>query len=352
MHRSILLVLFGWLTTLPVFGQVGTELESPVLERFAFGSCTRQSEPQPIWDSIGAQDPQLFLFLGDTVYADTEDRATKLAAFEALGAIEPFVRFRDRVPLLAIWDDHDFGANDAGAEYPKKEEAKEIFLDFFGEPADSPRRQRPGIYDAKIYGPAGKRVQIILLDGRTFRDPLEKDPSPRRRYRPSTDTSRTMLGEAQWAWLAQQLEQPAEIRFIASGIQVLGYGAGFESWKTLPHEQERLFRTIRESAADGVIFLSGDAHFSFLKRGDGGVGYPLYDFTSSGLTHSLPDSAERAAPLAIHSPYGGLSFGLIEIDWNRTDPRITLSIRDRDGNKVFRHTIDLSELFARREEFP
>ncbi len=324
--------------------------EEPLLERFALGSCAHQLYPQPIWDAISAREPQLFLFLGDNVYADTEDMEKMRATYRKMASIETFARFREKVPILATWDDHDFGANDAGAEFPKKEESKEIFLDFFAEPADSPRRQRPGIYHASMHGPPGQRVQILLLDGRTFRDPLEEDPSPWRRYRPSTDPDKTLLGDEQWRWLGEQLRRPAEVRFIVSGVQVLGYAAGFEGWKTMPLEQERLFRTVREAEANGVIFLSGDAHFTLLKRGDGGVGYPLYDFTSSGLTHSRPESAERAAPLAILPPYGGLNFGLVEIDWSRDDPRVTLSARDRDGNPVFRHSIDLSELQARRED--
>lgn len=319
------------------------------IERLAFGSCSDQDRPQPIWDAIAASEPQLFLHLGDSVYSDTEDMKRRRADLVQQAAIPEFRRFRQRVPILAIWDDHDYGANDGGADYPQKKQAEKLFLDFFEEPADSPRRRRPGIYDAKIFGPPGRRLQIILLDGRSFRSPLEDDPSPHRRYRPAIDPDTTLLGEAQWAWLEEQLRQTAEIRLIVSGIQVLGYAAGFECWKNLPHEQERLFTMIRKTAAEGVIFLSGDAHFAQLKRGDGGVGYPLYDFTSSGLSHSRPEAAERPAPLAVYPPFGGLNFGTVEVDWQPDDPEITLAVRDRDGRIVFQHQIRLSELRARKE---
>ncbi len=321
-----------------------------VIERLAFGSCSDQERPQPIWDTIAAFEPQLFLHLGDSVYSDTEDMRRRRADFTRQGRIPEFQRFRERVPILAIWDDHDYGANDGGSEYPQKAEAERLFLDFFEEPEDSLRRRRPGIYDAKIFGPPGRRVQILLLDGRSFRSSLERDPSPYRRYLPSVDPNKTLLGKAQWAWLEEQLRQPAEIRLIVSGIQVLGYAAGFESWKNLPLEQERLFALIRETGAEGVLFLTGDAHFALLKRGDGGLDYPLYDFTSSGLSHSRPEAAERPAPLAIYPPFGGLNFGTVEIDWRQGDPEIVLAARDLEGNAAFEHRIRLSELKVQRQK--
>jgi alkaline phosphatase D len=319
----------------------------PAIERLAFGSCSDQERPQPIWDAIAAFEPQLFLHLGDSVYSDTEDMQQRRADLAKQAAVPEFRRFRERVPILATWDDHDYGVNDGGADFPEREEAEQLFLDFFDDPVGSPRRGRPGVYTATIFGPPGQRLQVILLDGRSFRGRLEDDPSPHRRYRPSTDRSATMLGEAQWAWLEEQLRRPAEIRLIGSGIQVLGHAAGFECWQNLPHEQERLFRLIRETGAEGVLFLSGDAHFALLKRGDGGVGYPLYDFTSSGLTHSRPDAAERPAPLAVDPPFGGINFGTVEIDWQPPDPVITLAARGLDGKATFTHRIRLSELRAR-----
>ncbi|MEM7583600.1 MAG: alkaline phosphatase D family protein [Acidobacteriota bacterium] len=316
---------------------------STPIERIALGSCADQERPQRIWPAIAETEPQVFLFLGDNVYADTYDMAEMRSAYETLAAVPEFAAFRERVPILATWDDHDFGWNDAGAEYPHKASTKTLMLDFFGVPADDASRQRPGVYQAKIFGPPGQRLQIILLDGRWFRSELIEDPSPYRRYEPDLDPASTLLGEAQWRWLRKQLEQPAELRLIASGIQVLGYAAGFESWKNMPLEQERLFDLIRDARAAGVVLLSGDAHFTQIKRGDGGIGYPLYEFTSSGLTHGNPAGAARPSPLSLHRPYGGLNFGLIEVRW-QGDPSVKLSARDIRGTVVFEHTIRLAEL--------
>ena len=125
-----------------------------------------------------------------------------------------------------------------------------------------------GVYHAEIHGPIGQRVQIILLDTRTFRAPLEPtndwNAPGKERYMPDPDPAKTMLGEAQWRWLRAQLEQPAELRLIVSSVQVLAEGHGFERWGNLPLERQKLFDLIAESGASDVVFLSGDRHFGAL----------------------------------------------------------------------------------------
>ncbi|MGH7127599.1 MAG: alkaline phosphatase D family protein, partial [Planctomycetaceae bacterium] len=154
-------------------GSGAVRAEEP-LSKIAFGSCARQGRPQPIWEAIVETEPEVFLFIGDNIYGDTTDMAELKAKWEMLGSEPGYQKLKETCPILAVWDDHDYGANDAGREYPKKRESQQIFVDFFEDPADSPRRQREGVYLAKTFGPEGKRVQIILLDTRYFRSPLSK----------------------------------------------------------------------------------------------------------------------------------------------------------------------------------
>ncbi len=147
--------------------------EDQPLERIGFGSCAEQDKPQPIWDAILETKPERFILLGDNIYADTEDMAVLRAKYQLLADVPGFKKLRAACPVLGTWDDHDYGANDAGGEFPKKAESQQVFLDFFGAPADDPRRTREGIYSAQIIGPPGRRVQIILLDQRYFRSPLK-----------------------------------------------------------------------------------------------------------------------------------------------------------------------------------
>ncbi|MDQ3686824.1 MAG: alkaline phosphatase family protein [Acidobacteriota bacterium] len=318
------------------------------LTRITFGSCARENQPQPIWDKITNIKPDLFLFIGDNIYADTQDMDIMRAKYAKLARIPGYGKLRQSTPILATWDDHDYGANDAGANYPKRAESQQIFLDFFGEPKNSPRRKREGIYDVKLFGSPGKQIQIILLDTRYFRSEL-KQRSPVQRalgpYVANDDPTTTMLGERQWKWLEEQLRVPAQIRIITSSIQVVPEDHGWEKWMNFPHERARLFELIRQTQAGGVIFISGDRHLAELSMMDGGVGYPLYDLTSSGL-----NSASRQwRPLEVNrhrvaTMNWGDNFGLITIDWEPSDPQITLQIRDDEGEAYLQRKINLSTI--------
>ena len=127
--------LFASLVVLFSLGQQAAA-SSAVFE-VIFGSCLRQSVDSSIMQTIVAQDPDMLLMLGDNVYGDDEDmKLTKLAAaYEMANANVDWSAFRD---VQAIWDDHDFGRNDGGGDYPHKAEAKDLFLSFFNVPADIP----------------------------------------------------------------------------------------------------------------------------------------------------------------------------------------------------------------------
>ncbi|SDE75653.1 alkaline phosphatase D family protein [Ruegeria marina] len=330
------------------------------ISRIAFGSCAKQWEPQPIWNTIARREPDLFLSLGDAIYGDwhgdevfTATEESLRADWEQLAAIPEFAAFREQFKILATWDNHDFGKHDGGAEFELKEQSKKLFLDFLGEPQNTERRNRPGIYDAMIYGPEGRRVQIILLDCRTFKSPYTSDQRSveekaalniRGQYLPSTDTNATLLGATQWQWLEEQLQEPAELRLIASGTQIVADEKAMEEWGNFPAERRKLFDLIGKTGAEGVILLSGNVHFSEVSRTDEGP-YPLTDFTSSGLTHSTPAYAELKNSRRVAGPFTGFNFGEINIRWEDTEGTIVeLTCLDSEGSVQFEHIVQLSAL--------
>lgn len=320
-----------------------------VLTRIAFGSCARQDKPQPIWNAVVAARPDIYLSLGDNIYGDTEDMAVMKKKYAQLAAIPGWQKLKKTCPILATWDDHDYGVNDGGADYPKKDESQQLFLDFFGIPKDSPRRTQKGVYHAEVFGPPEKRVQIILLDTRYFRSPLKKKPGKRPfgegPYEPSTDLKATMLGDAQWAWLEAQLKVPAKLRILVSSIQLVPQDHGWEKWLNFPHERERLYKLIKDTKAGGLVTVSGDRHLAELSMMDAGIGYPLYDLTSSGLTEGSPKwrkfevNRHRVATMN-----HGNNFGLVRIDWSQDDPLIRLQIRDEEGEVTIQEKLPLSWL--------
>lgn len=327
---------------------VSVQAEEP-LSRIAFGSCADERRPQPIWAAVNEANPQLFIFMGDNVYADSADPAKIKQSYDLLAAMPEFAKLRESTPILATWDDHDYGRNDAGAEWEGKEASKKSFMEFFRTPENSPLRGRGGVYDAKIFGPEGKRVQIILLDTRWFRGPLHKMTKEEvkearaktkkkvGRYLPDPESDSTMLGDEQWEWLAAQLKKPAELRLLVSSVQVIPDEHGWEKWGNLPRERKKLLDIIRDNATN-VIILSGDRHFAEISmlppETDGGPFYPVYEVTSSGLNQTgLPDEDNRFRVEGT-GVFNRANFGLIEVDWRGEDPLLTLEIRDVDGKVV------------------
>lgn len=318
------------------------------LTRIAFGSCCHQDEDQRIWEAIHAWRPELMVMGGDNVYGDSRSAALRelRAAYEKADANPGFARMKRDVPMLAIWDDHDYGRNDAGAEFPWKQESKDLFCGFWRVAGHDPRRRREGLYHAEIFGPPGRRTQIVLLDTRWFRSKLRRTDrfgAPgRERYVPDDDATKTMLGDAQWTWLEEQLRRPAELRLIVSSIQVLADGHGWERWGNLPRERARLLGLVAATRASGVVFLSGDRHLGAFYRHDAGAAYPLHEMTSSGLTKSY--RSDEPGPNRLGEILGEINFGTVGIDWSAG--RIELALRDHRGEAQRRLALGLAALRA------
>jgi alkaline phosphatase D len=318
----------------------------------AFGSCAFQEADQLIWRAVNQSRPDLFIFLGDNIYGDTQDMAVLRAKYAQLGAQPGYRQLKALAPVVATWDDHDYGVNDAGGDYPMKQDSKQAFLDFFGEPPASERRLRDGgIYTSYTYGPPDQRVQVILLDTRWDRSPLvrvsDAEYAARKRdnigpYAPNPDPAARMLGEDQWQWLEEQLRQPARLRLIGTSIPFLQDGTGWETWANFPHERERLRRLIVDTEAEGIIFITGDTHRAQFSKLVGAAPYPLWEVNSSGLTENWQWAAPDANRLG--GFYADDNYGLIRVDWSKPDPDIIMEIRNTANALIMQNTIRLSEL--------
>ena len=328
--------------------------------RIAFGSCAKQSKAQPIWGAITQARPDLFLFLGDNLYADADDAQTLRQRYEEWEQVAPLQAFRRQFRCEAVYDDHDFGNDDVGGEYPHKQLSQQLFCEHWGVSKDSPRRTRDGVYESWILPVGGQRVQVILLDLRYNRTALVTDPKLKQDYRlmvlkakltgtpmtgwyvPNEDPAATMLGEPQWAWLEQQLRQPADVRIIGSSVQFAADGTGWEGWANFPRDRRRLGELIVKTRAEGVVVVSGDMHYADLSRRPVEGGYPLWDLTSSGLTEvwdvPTPNRA-RVSPVLAE-----VNFGVLDLQLGDTAPRIDMSIRDVKGDIRIAHSLPLAEL--------
>ena len=230
-------------------------------------------------------------------------------------------------PIMATWDDHDYGVNDGGIEFAKKEEAQQLFLNFLNVDKNSPRRKQEGVYHSKLFKTNNGSIKVIVLDSRYFRTALTKNKTKKRRYMPNIYGEGSILGETQWKWLQQELSSSeADFNVIVSSIQVLSAEHGFETWGNFPHEVDKLKQLIVESKAKGVILLSGDRHISeFSKTPVKGLSYPLIDFTSSGLTHSYSSYSGEPNSLRVKNVISDISFGLMH--FNFKTKKVNLEMR-------------------------
>ena len=306
------------------------------------GSCLDEEKgDSKAMRTIAATPADLFLMIGDNVYGDKDGAGYANNQAELDELRESFSDLADRPDFQAVrashtmmvaWDDHDMGANDGGKSFPFRYLSERIHERFWGL-----NRQDvgawPGTYYARTFGPEGKRTQIIMLDTRFFRSDLtptdEYGAKGKERYIPSSDPNQDMLGNDQWTWLENELQKPADLRLIVSSIQVIPTAHGWEAWSRLPEEQQRLYRLINETEANGVVFVSGDRHTAFLYREDGVLPYPVYEITASSLNVAFATETDETDPAQIGAGYPPENFGSLDIDWEAGT--VTLAIHANDG---------------------
>lgn len=311
----------------PVPFRTKTAPAGPVNFRVAFGSCVRiQLDPeQIIFSAIAAQEPDLFFWLGDNIYGDSDDIGGLADLYQrqrAVPRLQPLLR---SVPSLAIWDDHDFGYNNSDRLSPFREQSLKLFKAFWGNPAYG-QPDAPGCFFKYAYG----GVDFFFLDGRYYRDAPTDADTP----------AKTMLGAAQKRWLK------AELRASKAPFKVLISGTGWstadmpgDSWSAFLRERNELFDFIRDEKIEGCFGISGDQHLGELNCipwSDHG-GYDFYDLTSSGLAQNInigwPDQMPEVRIREVFAK--GYNFGMLEFRMAGPTPSVGLNVHDVMGGPAW-----------------
>lgn len=332
---------------------LATSAWSHSLTKIAFGSCAgaRDKVNPQLFKTIDAMEPDAFVWLGDVVYADQmigvplfftpSSPEIWRKKFDDMKDKDGYLQLRTNRRVLGVWDDHDYGINNGNKNFPLKELAREIFLDFFDEAPDSPRRTRQGgIYESYLIQSndgSGRTVKVVLLDIRYSAD----------KWGPEADC----LGEEQWAWLETELKAPGDLTLIGNGIQIMAEDRFGVTEKWPPLSRARLFKLI--DGVPNVILLSGDVHMSEIMLNPCHH-YPVYEVTSSGITHTVQSHFGFLHLIFTHllMPYTYnighrvtvKNFAMLTVDWSQADPRVTLSIHDTFGETQLSHSFDLSTL--------
>lgn len=308
----------------------------------AFGSCANPEQPMPALGVALKQKPDAFIWLGDNIYGDTKDPKVLREKYAVLAQNPDFQALRSNTRLLAVWDDHDYGWNDAGRHYALRDESKAIFLDFWKEPANSPRRERDGIYVSYLFDGGRQDVHVILLDNRTFRDDLlpasqialqgTNGVAYAADYSPHISSDSTMLGDAQWEWLERQFDVSADVRIIGSSTQFGVEWNGYEAWANYPQEQLKMAKFINQAASRSaqkgqkpipVVFISGDVHYGEISAWSrptscSAMADTIYDITSSGVSSTWDFATANSNRIA--GPIMQNNIGVLEIGRPRKAP--------------------------------
>lgn len=310
----------------PVGDQMDRNPAKPGVFRIAFGSCNKQWKPNYMWRAIINCKPDLWIWLGDSIDASTEDMDYLRSQYDRQKQNPDYAELRKNCPVIGTWDDNDYGMKNGTRHYPKKAESQQLFLDFVDEPKDIPRRKQEGIYVSYVYGKPGNRIKIILLDLRYNADEpgLESD----------------LLGEKQWQWLENELRSSKDdVVLLGSSIQLLSHEHPYEHWGNYQKSRERILQLLEDAKPKLTIILSGDRHLAEIsKLDDPLLPYPLYDVTSSGLTHHVDFFYHLRAFFSreknqyrVDNPFYVNNFGVVDIDLSRISPPGHLQIRDQEN---------------------
>lgn len=287
--------------------------------RVAVTSCLRAEFPhKSSWYLLAAQHPALLLLLGDNVYVDSTNPDRIWRRNIRQRSVPEFAAVARSTPVYAMWDDHDYGANDADRTLRGKKAALKAFRQLWPNPSAG-TDDTPGAFYNFSWGD----VDFFVLDGRYHRSPNSDPETP----------EKTMLGKGQERWLERELiASDATFKVLASGSTLRT--SDKDGWKIFPHARRRLYRLVADNNISGVVYLSGDVHRSMIvrhpKRETGF--YDLFEVVSSGIT----SSRDR-------------SFATLEFDTTIADPAMRVRIHRGDGTISEDRTILLSQLTMREQ---
>ncbi|UQA60977.1 alkaline phosphatase D family protein [Polyangium aurulentum] len=301
--------------------------------RVALGSCFHfyHKRNLPIFGAIAADEPSVFVMLGDNTYyyePDWQSEHTMMLAQLRSRNNDSLRNLLTTVPTIGVLDDHDFGPNNCDSTFPGKDRALRVFRRCFAQSRYGAKGV-PGIFSSVRVGPA----EVFLLDSRSYR----------------VTSERTVLGAAQLQWLVESLAaSDAPVKVIASPTQVLPEFPIQQNWESFrrdaPEELEGLLGEIEARGIAGVVFASGDLHMANLLRLQGRP-REYWELTTSPLANDPYNGPLLGSDSTlVKEVVDRCNYGIIDIDLDRAGSEVVLSLRDEKGEVLFDQPLALSKL--------
>jgi len=303
----------------------------------AFGSCTDQNKLMEHWKNIKSYNPDYLFLLGDNVYGDFSDNDSSnlVKAYKKLDENKNFLYLKNNIPIISIWDDHDYGINDGGKSWAHKDISKNLFLKFFNINKNDIRYKREGIYKSFKFIESDKIIKVLALDTRYFKDNFKKNSnsSIMKKYTKDYNPEKTILGHKQWKWFENEVNDDYDLLIILSSFQVISKSHGWEKWNNFPLERKKLFNII-SLVKKPVIILSGDRHLGGIYKHEE---LDIYEITSSSFNKNS-FSINEPDSLRLGKLINENNFGIMEI--RKEDISISLN-SGRKNKKIIYNKIKL-----------
>jgi alkaline phosphatase D len=292
-----------------------------------------------IFSHMAQSGADFMLWLGDNLYlrpADYTSRSGIWQRYRTQMSAPEMQQLRSAMHHYAIWDDHDFGPNDSSKTYPFADTALEVFRSYWANPTYG-QPDYPGVYTTFVWGDCS----FFLLDNRSYRDANDLDPK--------NNPQKTQFGTAQKEWLKQSLleHSRSSFKFIVMGGQFL-HDHAFESFADFPADRKEILNFIRENQIEGVIFISGDRHFTELTKVGRAGTYPLYDLTSSPISAGIAGvikSGKETNPQRVPGTLAATqNYCSVTVTGEKKERKLVIRCFDKENNLQWTHEILAAEL--------
>lgn len=288
-----------------------------------------------ILDHMADENPDVVLWLGDNIYQRPADWTSETGIYYRYNHVRQTPELQPLLQVgshIAIWDDHDYGPNNADRSYPLKKVAAQAFKAYWPSPYYDQFHDGGGVTSTYVYGD----VQFFLLDNRYYRSPNNRKTG-----------EKTVLGKAQIQWLIDQLKySQAAFKLVAIGGQVLNDYERYETYQNLaPQERQALLDTLVAEGIEGVVFLDGDRHHTILSKYQPEGFYPLYDFTISPLSSGANDPIGQPNSFYVEGTgYGDRNYATFEFSGKYGDRTLKVTVKNANGEEVWTRSIHQNDL--------
>ncbi|MBW3651519.1 MAG: alkaline phosphatase D family protein [Actinobacteria bacterium] len=227
--------------------------------RFVWSADTGQGmahrPPFPAFSAMAAESPAFFIFNGDTIYGDT----TTPVGGPARSVPDYWAKYKENradpllqqllahTPVIVNWDDHEV-VNDFRGPVPLMPVGRAAFHDYWPLSVGPERIHRSLGW--------GRSLEVFVLDGRQYADPLEQADQP----------GKSMLGEEQRQWLIDGVTRSQatwKVLVTSSPLSIIRSAKPpQDDFVAYEWELGEILSAFRDAGVRNLVWLTADVHWA------------------------------------------------------------------------------------------